>query len=309
MPDQDAVLATPAPPQDSPTPATPAPAAAPSGTPSATPSEPFLVVSERQKYQTREEAQKAYLESGTRIAHLSKWEETAKEYGVEDPAVVKQLFDELLQFRATQAAKPAAPAPADQLPPEWQQARDYMIKQGIVPDPKKFESILAEIESIKQGQQGEQSARVEAAQRNGEVIFQNLLKESGLVLDEAASTKMRDRIEDAIVRESRDASNRLIPDSPEDRFLRGDAAERSAVIKEQFQWFTQFGDLYAKRQTAALVDQKAAAQAASPRPLPASNSPVPVPQKPGQGFRDAGLNQRVQAIMEAEAARRGGPLL
>lgn len=306
MPDLNTAPATPA---LDPTPATVTPdsGAAPATPAQPTADAPFLKVNDRQVYKTQDEAIRAYGEASSRIAQLSPWEVLAKEGFT--PEQVQQYLDELAQLRASQTpAQPATPA-QPQMTPEWKSAIDYMKSLGVFPTADQLTKLQTQVESLSQTHQGEQSARVDAARTNGETIFQGLLKESGLTLDETAAGKMRDRIEDAIVRDSRDASGNLIPNSTEDRFIRGDAAERTSILKEQFNWFTQFGDSYAKRQTAQLIDQKAAAQAATPRPLPATNSPVPVPAKPGQGFRDPGLNQRVAAAMEAEQARRGGPLL
>lgn len=59
----------------------------------------FLVVNDRQRYKSREEAIRAYTEAGQRIAALSQWERTARQYGVDDPTVLSQLFGELIQAR------------------------------------------------------------------------------------------------------------------------------------------------------------------------------------------------------------------
>lgn len=307
MPDPNTAPATPA------LDPTPAPSTTDSGAAPVTPAQPtadapFLKVNDRQVYKTQDEAIRAYGEASSRIAQLSPWEALAKEGFT--PEQVQTYLDELAQLRASQnqPAQPAAPA-QPQMSPEWKSAIDYMKSLGVFPTADQLTKLQTQVESLSQTHQGEQSARVDAARTSGETIFQGLLKDSGITLDENAAGKMRDRIEDAIVRDSRDASGNLISGSLEDRFIRGDAAERTSILKEQFQFFTQFGDLYAKRQTAQLVDQKAAAQAATPRPLPATNSPVPVPAQPGKGLRDPGLNQRVAALMDAEQARRGGPLL
>jgi hypothetical protein len=61
--------------------------------------QPFLVVNDRQQYKTREEAIRAYNEAGTRIAQLSAWEKELERYGVKDPKIASQLFDELLTSR------------------------------------------------------------------------------------------------------------------------------------------------------------------------------------------------------------------
>jgi len=61
--------------------------------------QPFLVVNDRQQYKTREEAIRAYNEAGTRIAQLSAWEKELERYGVKDPKIASQLFEELISSR------------------------------------------------------------------------------------------------------------------------------------------------------------------------------------------------------------------
>lgn len=61
--------------------------------------EPFLVVNDRQQYKTREEAVRGIQEAGETIARLSAWDKELERYGVKDPRVAAQLFDELLEAR------------------------------------------------------------------------------------------------------------------------------------------------------------------------------------------------------------------
>jgi len=61
--------------------------------------ESFLVVDERTKYRTREDAIRGYQEAGKRIAQLSAWEKELKEYGELTPADVRGYLDELIQAR------------------------------------------------------------------------------------------------------------------------------------------------------------------------------------------------------------------
>lgn len=306
MPDPNTAVATP-PSNDAPSQGTPDSGAAP-GTPSpSTADTPFLKVSDRQVYKTQEEAVRAYSEASNRIAQLSPWEQLAKEGFT--PEQVQQYLDDLAR-RIEAEKQTTAPAPdASQLTPEWKAHIEFLKTQGIFTTMDELKALQAQVTQLTQGQQGEHAARLEGARSNGESILNGLIKESGLQLDEADARNFADSIEDRIVRSSRDAKGNITPGSSEDRFIRGDAAERASIIKEHFNWFTKFGDVYAKRQTATFVDQKAAAQAASPRPLPTSTSPVPTPAKPGLGFKDRSLNDAVTAAMNAERERRGGGAL
>jgi hypothetical protein len=290
---------------------TPAPSSTPSATPPAAPPStadtPFLDLNNgRQVYKTREEAIRAYTEAGNRIAELSPWEALAKEGFT--PQQVQQYLDELAQVRADKAAEAArqAAAAGPQLSPEWKAHLEFLKSQGIFTTQDELKALRTQLEQVGNSIQGEHAARIEGARSSGEAILNGIIKDSGVQIDEAGSRRIADSIEDAIVRNSRDGNGNIIPNSPEDRFIRGDASERTRIIKENFDWFNKFGDAYAQRKTSTLVDQKAAAQAANSRSLPPNSSPVPTTPTPGKGFRDPNLNKSVQAVMEAELARRGG---
>lgn len=304
---------TPTPSSDTGGSGTPAPSSTPSGTgtPSTTDT-PFLKVSDRQVYKTQEEAIRAYGEASNRISQLSPWEALAKEGFT--PEQVQAYLDELAQVRAEraeaarQAAAAAAPKP-NELTPEWKAHIEFLKSQGIFTTMDELKALRAQVQEFGQSIQGEHQARIEGARTSGEAILNNLIKESGVQMDETDSRRIADSIEDAIVRNSRDASGNIIPNSPEDRFIRGDASERTKIIKDNFDWFNKYGESYAKRKTSTFVDQKAAAQAANQRSLPPGSSPVPLPATSGKGFKDPNLNKSVQAVMEAELSRRGGGAL
>lgn len=77
----------------------------------AKPEEPFLAVSDRQVYKTREEALRGFNEAGQRIAALSAYEKAVKGYGV-TPEDLPKLLDELIESRqAKEAAAKSGAAP------------------------------------------------------------------------------------------------------------------------------------------------------------------------------------------------------
>ena len=93
--------------------------------------EPFLKVNDRSVYRTREDAIKAYDESGKRIASLSRWEKEAKAYGLDDPAQLKAVADELLRLRELTTKKPEPAKPDDsKLTPEQKAAKEWLKKEA-----------------------------------------------------------------------------------------------------------------------------------------------------------------------------------
>lgn len=113
-----------------------------SGDPNAQP-EPFLAVNDRTKYATKEDAIKAFDESGKRIAGLSAWEKTAKQYGLGEPKHLETIFNETLELRkmkaeyealkkmqdTLKAAKPTTD-PSDPKAKEAQEVKEYLKNLG-----------------------------------------------------------------------------------------------------------------------------------------------------------------------------------
>lgn len=64
----------------------------------------FLTVDDRTRYRTQEEAIEGIRNAGQRIAELTPWQQTAKEYGLTDPNEVAALLDELAELRAKEHA-------------------------------------------------------------------------------------------------------------------------------------------------------------------------------------------------------------
>jgi len=141
----------------------------------------FLVVNDRVKYATREDAIKAYQESGNRIEQLSVWEKELKDYGITDPKVVRQLLNELVQRRndAEKAEKQAKEAAgdgkgkqttrsddSDELSKEDQAALKWLQKMaprlGYVPKDelqKTVEELKGQITELQAGTQAAQEER------------------------------------------------------------------------------------------------------------------------------------------------------
>jgi len=63
----------------------------------------FLVVNDRTKFKTQEDAIKSFNEAGQTISRLSGWEKEMSRFGVADPQTASQLLSELVEFRNTKA--------------------------------------------------------------------------------------------------------------------------------------------------------------------------------------------------------------
>lgn len=131
----------------------------------------FLIVNDRQRYKTREEAIRAYTEAGQRIAALSQWERAARQYGVDDPALLPQLFGELVQARQTLQQLQRQPKEAPQSTPnpsasdanltkDEREALDWLQKTfprlGVVTKDQ-LQQVMERLDALDQGVQTQQS--------------------------------------------------------------------------------------------------------------------------------------------------------
>lgn len=303
------------PPVDAQTPSTPA-------TPPATP-EPFLKIDDRTIYADRDAATKGWTNLKSERDRLAKFEETAKQYGVTDPATIAQLFEELLQHRERQAAPaPAAPAAAtdqsrfqaaikgDQaayaaLPADWKTVADQWIahnqelqRLGYVTQDA-LKPLQDQLQSLSSEQQRSYDARVEGAKQHGVSILTGMLKESGFPSDEKTVTNLSRQIGNDFFEQSHDQNGRLIQGSPEHRFLFGTEAERTSMLKEALSFYVGLGESFHTAKTASYASSKSAAQSQAPRSLPAQNAPA-TPARQGR-ITPEESQARVRAILEAAA--------
>lgn len=149
--------------------------------------EPFLVVNDRQTYKTREEAIRGIQEAGSRIAQLSAWEKNLERYGVKDPQVAAQLFDELIEARTKLAeAEKAAKTSSAQDPSKTQSddeadlskedkaalkwLQKHAPRLGFVPK-EELQALKKEVEDMKasnsQREESTQEARRQSAIAEG----------------------------------------------------------------------------------------------------------------------------------------------
>jgi hypothetical protein len=124
--------------------------------------EPFLKVSDRQVYKTREEAIKGYEEASKMGATFGEIRKVAKEFGLQnlEPQLLRQLFSELVTHRG-EKAKPAAKVETpttsvtkSNVTPEIEAARQWLkdnAKEAGYVSKEDVEALAKELAELKGG--------------------------------------------------------------------------------------------------------------------------------------------------------------
>lgn len=167
--------------------------------------EPFLAVNDRTKYATREDAVKAYDEAGKRIAALSPWEKTAKQYGLGEPKHLEAIFKETLSSRtelANAKAELAAlkkmqetlaqpkPASNDPKAAEAQQVREYLKGLGYTSKEEVTEAMKElkdEIAALKSNGSQAESTRFENQEAEAREWLSSQMSEAKIADDESGT--------------------------------------------------------------------------------------------------------------------------
>lgn len=176
-----------------------------SGDPNAQP-EPFLAVNDRTKYATKEDAIKAFDESGKRIAGLSAWEKTAKQYGLGEPKHLETIFNETLELRKVKAEyealkkmqdtlKAVRPTtdPSDPKAKEAQEVKAYLTNLGYTSKEdvdKLVKELRDELGQLKQSGSQAESQRFENQEAEAREKLGSWLSEAK-VTDDANGTKQQ----------------------------------------------------------------------------------------------------------------------
>ena len=269
------------------------PAAAP---PAGAATPPFLKVNDRTVYNTAEDATKGFNELQSRVTTLSQWNQLMEEgFTAED---VAKYLDEFAELRAKNQP-PATPGAADStatavqkaaagdklaydsLTPEWKAHVDYLRKLGYVDENAlndKLKPLMERVDSLTAQQEEAYATEVNNAVDHGTTLLEGIMKEAGIAVTPELLESVGNSVGSRIDRDSYDQHGRIISGSLADQFLRGNEAQRKAIISEQFSLFTKFGDAYATAKTAGYVQAKNAAQAGQPRALPAGSGPSSAPR-------------------------------
>lgn len=213
--------------------------------------EDFLVVNERTRFKSQEDAIKSFNEAGSRIAELSQWEKELKErYGVADPQSAGRLLQELIQLREEKAAlakeqkesaskqntavtrsdedEVLSKEDADAL--KW--LRKFAPRLGYVPQAeltKTVEDLKAELKTL-QDQSAQSSTRYQEEQRSqlvdsGRESVLSLMAGDRIV-DNADGDKIA--VIEGLIRDWVNADNSRV-----ERFYAG-AASSKALVKEGY---------------------------------------------------------------------------
>lgn len=213
----------------------------------------YLVVNERTRYKTREDAVRGFNEAGERISALSPYAEIIERNGIADPATLQDILADYRELRSA-AAKNVKQEDRGQAPTQRQEAA---VESNLSPDDKKNveylkrlgytsnEAILKTIDDkfnqLKNeiGQRFQQldstagqltSQHQQQLIESGRSVMTQQLGEKGY---DASDPEVNEMIENAITNwmnaNSYTDKGRLIPGSPLDKFYRGGQALQEAV--------------------------------------------------------------------------------
>lgn len=267
----------------------------------------FLVVNERTKYRTVEDARKAFDESGKRISSLSQWEKIGKEVGITDPQHIKALVTEVLEARKAKEAASKQKVTADdddvQLTPE-QKAQQKSAKKWLKENAdelgyvskEKLDEIAKKLEALEGSSKATQEDRANARIEQGRGTLQTLLKEAKLPTD---NPKLARLIENDV---------RVFIEGDKDReqiFWSGSPAEVRALLKEALDDIAPVFQSFKAASNANYASNKSTSVKTASKQLPRSGSApardaAPTGKKKSDPWADA--NRRVQAMLDESQA-------
>lgn len=242
--------------------------------------EDFLVVDDRTKYRTREDALKGFQEAGKRIASLSAWERNlASRYNGATP---EQVADWLEDYRKLRTAEEQRQADADrksketsskttsdgELDPEEEKALKWLQKMGPRLGYVPKEDLLAMQEQVKQmseklgmletGSQKSQASFEASVVTAGQEHLAGLIKNAGLPANAQAKFER-------LIRSELNSNDEM-----RHRFFEG---EHKAVLDELFKDLTEFmGIKSGSSSTQNYAANKNATARRTPTPLPRQQS-------------------------------------
>ncbi|HEY6766641.1 MAG TPA: hypothetical protein VI386_17920 [Candidatus Sulfotelmatobacter sp.] len=246
------------------------------GTPAdaAKPEEPYLSVNERTVYKTKDDAIRGYNEAASRIAQLSGWEKTAKQYGLTDPKNLEAIAKELLESRqkladaAKQASVPKVD-PADPKAKETEQVRKYLKDLGYISREDQETALKTLQERLdKFEQSGKQSEELRFQNQEAEARNDvgSWLSQAG-IKDDATGTKLQ--VVGTLVRDFINNDEERVA-----QWTKGGLAAR-AVVKEAYDYAMKALDWKAPVDPAKPAND--AAYAANKAKAVATNKKLPAP--------------------------------
>lgn len=223
-------------------------------------SQPFLVVNDRTKYATQEDAIRGYSEAQAAITRLSPLEKTIKAFGLESADDLKEVLEDYavrisMKKETPQPEKTTMTAKTEStdevLSPEDEKALKWLEKSlkrlGVTPD-KIAETVKAEREALSQRiEQIEARSAASDQQRDadaiqdGQSVLSELLEKDGIKVE----GEDRERVEEFIATIIMRGAERLnakgekvwVKDSLADRFFNQGPKSRRAVMDETYKEF------------------------------------------------------------------------
>lgn len=251
----------------------------------------FLVVDDRTKYKTQEDAIKAYQEAGKRISSLSVWEKTAKEFGLTDPKQIRALAAEALAGRkAAEAAKgkPNAEGTGNkttsdddaELTPEEKKALDWLkknaVKAGYVPKDE-LEALKKQLEGLTNFQKQSSEERFNSLVETGRSQLKTLMTTDKLPVD---NEEVMSVIEDAIAQYVNSDEERV------NRFYAGGDVTKG-LLEEAYKRVSKAFGLVKANATTDYATRKTQVVARNAKPLPRNGAP-----KNEQGKKEIGITSK-----------------
>lgn len=241
--------------------------------------EDFLVVDDRTKYRTREDALKGFQEAGKRIASLSAWERNlAARYGNATPEQITDWLEDYRKLRIEAESRAAQEAERkskesgkttsdEELDPEEEKALKWLQKRlpqlGYVPkdDLLKVQEQLKEMQNklgtLESGASQSQASFEAATVSSGQEHLANLLKDNGF--PPAAQAKF-----ERYMRGELNSNEEL-----RHRFFEG---EHKQVVDELFKELTEFMGIKPSNSSTDYATNKNATTRRTPNPLPKQQS-------------------------------------
>lgn len=282
------------------------------------PSEPFLQVNERTIYRTPEEAKAGFLEAQKSITSLSGLKKVVEEYvGANNasPALIKQLFDELVAARREKAeaaaAKKATPSGGDAEDPRFEgKSQDEIAaikradkwykeqaeKNGFV-SKTELEKLQQELAELKGAPEKQLEAANNDAILKGREWLDAQLTAAKVALTDAEMKRLTGRIQ-AYVDGDEETLGRWW-----DAVRSGNRSEQQAIIKEaaEFALSSVKPGASLKAPVAAAAKTRAQLQRTTARPLPTQGvgkGQERANQPKYSGLKDPKLTERAMAMID-----------
>ena len=292
----------------------------------------FLIVNDRTRYRTQEDAVAAYNEAGQRISELTPYAEIAERMGISDPATLQDILMDYQQLRTAAAKQQTredqgqAPSPkveqqiASNLNEQDKANVEYLKKLGYSPAEAVVKALDEKIKQLQttveqrfqqlDGMTGQLSQRhQQALVESGQNFMAQELQSRGY---DTSDPEVLEVLENAITNwmtaNSYTDKGNLIPGSPLDKFFRGGRGLQDAVAQGLDRVLNATNKLRIQAD-AKYQGTKAGKVAKTSKPLPKgsqhgvdekADGERKAPRRPGAGgiFQNPDLHDRAFELMK-----------